>query len=701
MSLLQPVGYDRPDAGRAGRRRPSSSTPGTCSDRRTRASRSRRRARRSSSAAISAATAVRCCPIRRRSTSADVLLVESTYGDRAARGRRRRRAAGAASSRDTAERGGKVIIPAFALGRVEELLYWIQRLENAQADSGAAGLRRQPDGRGRARRVSQRGSTSSIRTSRDATASDGRRRAAQRRDVRVLHGAAEGRRVDRRIARGAGIDEPAIVISSSGMATGGRVLHHLARALPDARNTVLFAGFQAAGTRGRQLKDGAKFTRSTARTCRSRARDRVDRLDVRARRRRTRSCAGCGGFTRPPKLTCLVHGEPGPMDALKARIERELKWTVKTPQPSREDDSSCLESMTIHDRRIFSNKSTTPPSCRYYADGFDALPLDQKILIWHLYQAALAGRDIYYDQRYRHALEMREVLEEILDARPTAVDAGRRSRRSAATRSSSGSTPGPHNNLTARKFVLDVHAGGVSRGRRMRPQRAARASLSRPARRSTTCSIASRRRSSTRRRRRSSPTRRRATGRDILDGQRQQPVRRRDDGRPRRIRRAVRPELAAREARRPPRRRGLPRRRPLRRARSRAIVGHLRDALPYAHARRCAQALEALIRFYETRRRRRPRGVRHRVGRRQGLAGRHDQRLHRELPGRARREGRVGSARLLRQPREDRGPAAAGGGRAVVRGADAVGSAVAARRTSTASPRAPSTSSSKPATPGR
>src|SRR6478752_1985661 len=49
-----------------------------------------------------------------------------------------------------------------------------------------------------------------------------------------------------------------------------------------------------------------------------------------------------------------------------------------------------------------------------YADGFEALPLDQKILIYHLYQAALAGRDIFYDQRYGHNLEMREVLEEIL-----------------------------------------------------------------------------------------------------------------------------------------------------------------------------------------------------------------------------------------------------------------------------------------------
>ena len=77
---------------------------------------------------------------------------------------------------------------------------------------------------------------------------------------------------------------------------------------------------------------------------------------------------------------------------------------------------------------------------QYYADGFAALPLDQKILIWHLYQAALAGRDIYYDQRYRHALDMREVLEEIL-TQPGRASIPRCSPRSGATPSSSGSTP--------------------------------------------------------------------------------------------------------------------------------------------------------------------------------------------------------------------------------------------------------------------
>jgi dipeptidyl-peptidase III len=89
---------------------------------------------------------------------------------------------------------------------------------------------------------------------------------------------------------------------------------------------------------------------------------------------------------------------------------------------------------------------------QYYADGFSELPLDQKILVWHLYQAALAGRDIYYDQRYQHALEMREILEEILthgDGVETRVlDELRRYTKLFWINS------GPHNNLTARKFVL-------------------------------------------------------------------------------------------------------------------------------------------------------------------------------------------------------------------------------------------------------
>ena len=89
-----------------------------------------------------------------------------------------------------------------------------------------------------------------------------------------------------------------------------------------------------------------------------------------------------------------------------------------------------------------------------YADGFDALPLDAKILTWHLYQAALAGRDIYYDQRYRHAVEMREIVEEILTHAPRetalqpVIDEVRRYAKLFWLNS------GPHNGMTSRKFVL-------------------------------------------------------------------------------------------------------------------------------------------------------------------------------------------------------------------------------------------------------
>ena len=89
---------------------------------------------------------------------------------------------------------------------------------------------------------------------------------------------------------------------------------------------------------------------------------------------------------------------------------------------------------------------------QYYADGFDGLPLEQKVLAWHLYQAALAGRDIYYDQRYPHALEMREILEEIL-AHAAGVEAATLAEIRRYTKLFWISS-GPHNSLTSRKFVL-------------------------------------------------------------------------------------------------------------------------------------------------------------------------------------------------------------------------------------------------------
>lgn len=258
---------------------------------------------------------------------ADVLLLESTYGNRVHEadddGRRIARIIS-----ETAERGGKVIVPAFALGRIEEVLYWIARLENERripvlpvyVDSPMAaavleiyrsrmheleaGIAPEGIDPHRLRNVRE---TCGFCTAK----------------LRVIASVPDSRAVQES-------DEPAIVVSSSGMATGGRVLHHLTHTLPEERHTVLFVGFQAAGTRGRQLLEGAQFTRIHGNQVPVRARiESVDSMSAHADSNEI--MRWLGHFTKPPTLTCLVHGEPEPMDALRARIEKELGWHVRTP----------------------------------------------------------------------------------------------------------------------------------------------------------------------------------------------------------------------------------------------------------------------------------------------------------------------------------------------------------------------------------
>jgi dipeptidyl-peptidase-3 len=104
------------------------------------------------------------------------------------------------------------------------------------------------------------------------------------------------------------------------------------------------------------------------------------------------------------------------------------------------------------DRKYLLERVDDAAVAQLYADGFAALPLDQKLLIWHLYGAALAGRDIYYDQRYVHNIEMRDVLEELI-THPDGIDPATMEEIQRYTKLFWLNT-GPYNNLTARKFVL-------------------------------------------------------------------------------------------------------------------------------------------------------------------------------------------------------------------------------------------------------
>ena len=115
------------------------------------------------------------------------------------------------------------------------------------------------------------------------------------------------------------------------------------------------------------------------------------------------------------------------------------------------------------DRKYLLERVGEAAVAQLYADGFEGLPLDQKILIWHLYRAALAGRDIYYDQRYAHNLEMRDVLEEII-THADGIDAETLAAIERYTKLF-WINVGPYNNLTARKFCPEVLARGVCGGR--------------------------------------------------------------------------------------------------------------------------------------------------------------------------------------------------------------------------------------------
>ena len=262
---------------------------------------------------------------------ADLVVVESTYGDRTHPDDDN--GVGLASIvTDTATRRGKVIIPAFALGRVEELLYWIDRLENERRIPELPVYVDSPMAAAVLQSYRERMTELDPEIRDQAITNNGGRAMAERRllafttaKLRVVTSIGDSRELQEST-------DTSIVISSSGMATGGRVLHHLARALPDPRNTVMFAGFQSPGTRGRSLVDGAPFVRIHGQEIPVSAR--IENLEsMSAHADSNEILRWLRGFKTPPALTCLVHGEPTAMDTLKARIEKELGWSVRTPQP--------------------------------------------------------------------------------------------------------------------------------------------------------------------------------------------------------------------------------------------------------------------------------------------------------------------------------------------------------------------------------
>jgi len=246
---------------------------------------------------------------------ADVLLLESTYGDRLHEpddgGARL-----AAIINETVQKGGRLIIPSFAVGRVEELLYWLRLLERTRQIPTLPVYVDSPMAAGALQFYTERCNEldPGMRFGERDVCAFGTERmtivASARESMELVSSSA-----------------PAIVIAASGMATGGRVLHHLAAGLPNPNNTVLFVGYQSAGTRGRQLCEGARHVKIQGQEVPVAAR--VERLDsMSAHADVGEIMRWLAGFSRAPTITYLVHGEPAALEALGSRIHRELGWPI-------------------------------------------------------------------------------------------------------------------------------------------------------------------------------------------------------------------------------------------------------------------------------------------------------------------------------------------------------------------------------------
>ena len=250
-----------------------------------------------------------------RVESADVLLLESTYGDRLHPGNADEQLREVISQ--TVRRGGVVVVPAFAIGRTQELLWRIQLLREKGmlplvglfVDSPMASAVNQVY----CRHPEEHDHEMAERTHHGKCPLCSP-------SAQLVRTAEESKALNRHHGS-------AVIIAGSGMATGGRVLHHLKYRLPDPRNTVLLSGFQAEGTRGRALQEGARHLRIHGEDVQVRARvETIEGLSAHADQGEL--LRWLSGFTRPPRQTFLVHGEPKASEALAGKIRERLGWNV-------------------------------------------------------------------------------------------------------------------------------------------------------------------------------------------------------------------------------------------------------------------------------------------------------------------------------------------------------------------------------------
>ncbi len=249
-------------------------------------------------------------------SEADVLLIESTYGDRLHAADARAHLARVIS--ETAHRGGAVLIPAFAVGRVQELIWTLRQLE----DAGEVPLLSVYLDSPMAIDVSEMYCQHPEDYDEDMAQAmrDGRCPLCCR-QYHLMRTVDQSKWLNSRTG-------PMVIIAGSGMMTGGRILHHLRQRLSDARNTVMLVGYQAPGTRGRSLLDGAPSLRMHGQDVPVRAQvEVIDGLSAHADQ--SEILRWLSGFRRAPVKTYIVHGEDRPARTLASVIQDRLGWPVE------------------------------------------------------------------------------------------------------------------------------------------------------------------------------------------------------------------------------------------------------------------------------------------------------------------------------------------------------------------------------------
>jgi len=258
--------------------------------------------------------------------AADLLLLEATYGDRHHPPEAAAHLAQAVT--ETARRGGALVIPAFAVGRTQLVLWWLRQLEEAgripslptyvdsplAIDASAIYLRH-PEDHDLAMETLLNHGQNPLKT----------------RHFHLARSRDESRALN-------DLTGPVIIISASGMATGGRILHHLKLRLPDPRTTVLLVGFQAAGTRGQLLQQGARHLRLLGADVPVRAR--ILTLDgLSAHADQAELLAWLAQAAAPPRRIALVHSEPDAARALASSIEDRMQIPA---EPARDGATLAL-----------------------------------------------------------------------------------------------------------------------------------------------------------------------------------------------------------------------------------------------------------------------------------------------------------------------------------------------------------------------